>query len=158
MGEDRSAWVTADPARLEELVDAIRSLDAEGATDDEIAQWLKSRTVSFGDSGEALATARGLRTADAYGALHATKVWKASATRFHIVTASGPLVRGFSSPDGRTFGVGDTLNLPNLPELPHNPEPGRGTLWRVTAVEPDYEPGFTACLVVQPVFRLKPEA
>ena len=157
MGGDRSSWVSADPKRLESLVTEFRRREEVGCSDDELAVWLKFQTTSFGDSGKVFSVARGLSTAEAYEALRATSVWKNAATRFHIVLPTGATSE-LHSPDGRTFSVGDTLNMPNVSEPPHKAEAGRGTLWRVTAVEADDDPAFTARLTVEPLRRLEPQA
>jgi hypothetical protein len=155
MGEDRSAWACADPERLEHLVNEFRRREANGSSEEELAAWLKDQTVSFGDSGNVLSAARGITTVEAYGALHATDVWRSATTRFHVTLPTGSISE-FRNPNGRTFSVGDTLNMPNVLESPHRSEPGRGTVWRVIAVEPDDDPAFTARLVVEPLGRLEP--
>lgn len=157
MREDRNSWASADPDRLEGLVSEFRRREEQGCSEDELAVWLKSQTVSFGDSGKVLSVARGIPGLEAYGALHATSVWKNAMTRYRLVLPTGA-TSSFGSPNGRTFSVGDTFNLPDAPEPPHKPEPGRGTVWRVTAVEVDDDPVFTARLTVEPVERLEPRA
>jgi hypothetical protein len=140
---------------LDDLVEAVRALDATGASDDEVAAWLKGRTSTFGENGRVLAAARQLSTVDAYAVLHQTETWKAATSRYHLTTPAGD-GGTFASPNGRTFSVGDTLNLAAAPEPPYKSEPGRGTVWRVVAIEPADEPGFSGRLVVEPVKRLEP--
>jgi hypothetical protein len=136
-----------------ELAEGVRALDRKGASDEVVAAWLKARTSNFGESGKALALARGLTTGDAYCVLHETATWKAATTLYRLTTPAGD-GGVFASANGRSFVVGDTLNLPNAPEPPHKAEEGRGTVWRVTAVEPDDGPGFAGRLVVIALKRL----
>src|SRR5579863_7196145 len=89
MGEDRSLWASSDPSRLESLVREFRRREEVGVTEDELAVWLKFQTTSFGDSGKVLSVARGISTAEAYGALRATSVWKNATNRFHIILPTG---------------------------------------------------------------------
>jgi hypothetical protein len=87
--EDRKLSASADPARLESLVREFGRREEVGCTDDEIAVWLRFQTSSFGDSGKVLSVARGITTSEAYGAVHATSVWKNAATRFRLMNAAG---------------------------------------------------------------------
>src|SRR6266576_5537912 len=107
-GEDRSSWASANPERLERLVSELRRRENNGCSDDELAVWLKFQTTSFGDSGKVLSVARGISTADAYGALWATSVWRNAATRLRILFSTGATAE-FRTPDGRTFAIGETL-------------------------------------------------
>jgi hypothetical protein len=146
-----------DDAELDRMAEDVRDLYERGSSDDEVAAWLKTRTASFGESGKVLARATGVPTVDAYRVLHATETWKSATTRFRIVDPAGRRTE-FNSPDGKTFGVGDAINLPIGSEPPYEPEPGRGTVWRVVAVETEEEPGFNSRLVVEPVRRLEPRS
>jgi hypothetical protein len=122
-------------ANFERLVVGVRTLEAEGATEDEVATWLKDRTADFGESGAVLAHARAMTKADAFDELRATDTWRRVETRFEIV--SGGEFRGeYHSVNGRTFVVGDELKLPGGP-------------CRVLAVDTPEDPRITARLVVE---------
>jgi hypothetical protein len=153
MGEDRSKWASADPERMASVVNEFRQREENGASDEELAVWLKFQTTSFGDGADVLSKARGISYGGAMGVLWRTSVWRNAGSRFKIFLPSGATTE-LRSPNGRTFSVGETLNMPHVPEPPHEAEAGRGTVWRVTAVEPDDDLAFTACLRVEPVRRL----
>jgi hypothetical protein len=144
-----------DQQELESLAEQVRSLGGGEASDDEIAMWLKERTLTFAESAKVLALAEGIETVEAYVRLDATETWQASTACFHTVDPAGAIAE-FRTRSGRTFVVGDTFNMPNAPEPPYKAEPGRGTVWRITAVEPDEDANFTARLVVEPIRRLAP--
>jgi hypothetical protein len=154
-GDRRILGTHPADAGLAELVEGVKALDRSGASDDAVAAWLERRTSTFGESGQALALARALTTADAYSALRTTPTWNAATTWYHVTTPAGPS-GAFGDPDARTYSVGDTINLPNSSQPPYTSEDGRKTVWRVAAVESDDEPGFTARLVVEPVKPLEP--
>jgi hypothetical protein len=122
-------------ANAERLLAGVRTLEAGGATDDEIAAWLKDRTVDFGESGKALARARGVTKAAAFDTLRATDTWRRVETRFEIVSGGG-LHGEYHSVNGRTFVVGDELKLPDGP-------------CRVLAVDTPDDARITARLVVE---------
>jgi hypothetical protein len=127
MADDQSSGTNADPARVNELADEARGLTASGASDDRIASWLKTETGPLLDSCKVFATARALSTAEAYAALHDTPTWKAGTKTYAVVMPDGAVV-DFRSTGGRTFAVGDPLNLPSTPDPPHVPAAGRGTV------------------------------
>jgi hypothetical protein len=139
-----------EEGEAERLAAHVRELDEQAATDDEIAAWLQEVTPDFGASGHVLSLARGLSKMDAYSLLSHTEPWKRRRTRYQIRYADGSSGGEFSNANGRTFAVGDHVNLPNRPEPPHDAEGGRGTVWRVVAVEEVDDPAFTARLVVNP--------
>ena len=144
-----------DKAQIETLAATVRELDARGSTDDEVAQWLKQHTADFGESGTVLAFARGISKTDAYGALKATATWQRTTTRHRLRLVDGTPFGELHSPNGRTYTVGDHINLPNSPEPPYASKPGRGTVWRVVAVDSVGDPGFLATLTVEAVRRLE---
>ena len=143
-----------DESEIEKLAATVRELDASGASDEDVASWLKPLTASLGESGSVLAVARGVSKKDAYAALHATPSWQGSTTRHRLRLADGTSFGELHSPNGRRFAVGDRVNLPNSPEPPHTSEPGRGSVWRVLAVEPLDDPAFIARVTVEAVKRL----
>src|SRR4051812_7460039 len=123
-------------ANLERLVARVRTLEAEGAADDEIAAWLNDRTVGFGESLSVLALAQGLERRAAADRLRATATWQRTITRFRIVEPRD-VVRGeLESINGRTYSVGDVLKLPGGP-------------CRVLSVDPTEDRRLTAQLLIE---------
>ena len=126
-------------AKLDGLARSVRALDRGGASDEEVAVWLKERTADFGESARALALAlaRELSAGDANAVLRATEIWRETATRFDVVFAPGTEVTAtLISVNGRTHGVGDVVLLPDGP-------------CTVLAVGPNERAGLTATLVVE---------
>jgi hypothetical protein len=140
-----------DESDAERLAAEVRVMDSCGATDDEIAAWLKAQTPDFGGSGHVLSVARAISKLDAYLVLNATPTWERVKKRFHLTYPDGSSGGQFVT-HGRTFGVGDRLNIPVRPEPPYLS--GRGTVWKIAAVEDDEDPAFTARLILEPIKRL----
>jgi len=125
----------SDETAIEPLVAGVHALEAEGRSDEEIAQWLWERSRNFAASGKALALARNLDQRTAWDELRATAAWQRVETRFRIVTASGQSLGEYRSVNGRTFVLGDPL------DFMHGP-------CQVLAVEIDEDPRITARLHV----------
>jgi hypothetical protein len=124
-------------AKLDRLAESVRALDRDGASDEEVAVWLKKRTADFGESARVLRLARGLSARDAHAVLRATELWRATARSYDIVFVPGTEVAAtLISVNGRMHGVGDVLLLPGGP-------------CTVLAVGPNERPGLTATLVVE---------
>jgi hypothetical protein len=125
----------SDETAIETLVAGVHALEADGRSDEDIAEWLWERTRNFGASGKALALARNLERSIAWDELRATEAWQRVETRFRIVTASGQSLGEYRSVNGRTFVVGDPLDFMGGP-------------CRVLAVGVDEDPSITARLLV----------
>jgi hypothetical protein len=125
----------SDDTVIAPLAAGIQALEADGRSDEEIAEWLWERTRNFGASGKALALARNLEPSVAWDELRATEAWQRVEMRFRIVTASGRNLGEYRSVNGRTFVVGDPLDFMRGP-------------CRVLAVEVDDDPRITARLRV----------
>jgi hypothetical protein len=147
--------VIRDSDDHDELVDHVREMDARGASDDEVAAWLRSRVDTIKGNATVLALARGLGGAEAYAALNATATWRVVTTRHQVTLPNGEST-SLSGRGKRTFAPGDLLNLPHTPEPPYDPRAGRGTVWRVASVEPADRPDYVARIVIEPVKRLDP--
>jgi hypothetical protein len=129
--------VSENPS-FEELLASVQTLRARDASDDEVAGWLKPRTVDFGESLSVFAAAYALDKRVAMDRLKATATWQRATTRFLILEPSGTARGEFHSINGRTYSVGDVLKLP-------------GGACRVLAVDSADDPRFTAQLHVAPV-------
>jgi hypothetical protein len=138
-----------------DVVERIRGLDAGGASDDDVAAWLMGRGLDFGSSVYALVRARSIDWLQAHFALDATAAWRSRRRQFHLKFENGDALGEFESVSLRPYAAGERLNMPHAPEPPHEPELGRGTVWRIASVEPDEDPNFEASLVVTPVARLE---
>jgi hypothetical protein len=142
-----------DESDAERLAAEVRVMDSGVATDDEVAAWLKAQTPDFGGSGHVLSVARAISKLDAYVILNATPTWERAKKRFHLTYPDGSSGGKFLT-HGRTFAVGDRLYIPLRPEPPYLSESGRGTAWKVVAVEDDEDPAFTARVTLEPIKRL----
>jgi hypothetical protein len=136
----------------------IHEMYAAGESDEAVADWLRSDGANIVDGAKAIEHATGRQFADAVWMLRESPSFNRGSTSFTLSVAEGEGHFGtFKSPTGRTFAVGDHFNLPNAPEPPHRPAVGRGTVWRVIAVDTSEDPAITAQLTIEPVRRLPDE-
>jgi hypothetical protein len=146
-----SEWpVNRDSALRNELIAGVRGLDASGAPDEEVAVWLKSRTVSFGESAVVLRAARDLGELGAFKVLRRTETWRRSehhwVTRFRFSNGSERVAHSVSySPCN--WSVGERRIFPA--DADGRSYTGGRFVWRATSVEESGEPGMEAVVTLE---------
>src|SRR5262249_29502947 len=138
-----------DPELLQQLAAEVRRLDESGASDDEVAAWLKPRAVFYTGSAIVLQEARGIDRDRADQMLSQTATWRGTATHWQLSTG-GKSLGSLYNPDGAVFGVGDVLSLGAEHTPPHR-SAQRDWRWRVVDIVDADDPALSGHLILEPL-------